>query len=92
MEIHELPKKELKIQSTLEQHMFELQGSNNICLNCKDLLIYGFFFSIVNTRVLHNSWLVEPGATKRWIWRNSGYRVTVIWRADYKLYVGFQLM
>lgn len=30
MEIHELPKKELKIQSTLEQHMFELQGSTYI--------------------------------------------------------------
>ena len=57
-------------------------------LNCTGPLICGFF-SIVNTTALHDLQLGEPPDVESWIWKNYGYRGTMIWRADFKLYMDF---
>ena len=48
---------------------------NNVCLNFRAPLLHAYF-SIVNTTVLHDPWLVE--------FKDVGK--PLIWKADYKLY------
>lgn len=62
-----------KAQLTLEQHMFELCQSTYTQI----------FFSVVNSIVLHNLWLVEP------VDGDWGMEEPWIQGADYKLYMDF---
>ena len=62
---------------------------NNMILNCMGPLICGFFFSVVNTTILHDLQQTDFADTEHRMQRKLGYKELHIWRANYKFYLDF---
>lgn len=60
-----------------------------MCLNCMGPLIFGFFFSVINTTILHDLQLTEFADTEPRMQRKLGYKETAYMEGQLEVLLGF---